>query len=239
LIIYGYECLSQAHGDPATFLPISDHPYKGFFRMSDKLKILCVSDVVTPELYDNLDPSRFGPADLLISCGDLPPEYLIFLNRSFKAPLYYVRGNHDIRYDNKPMSGCKDIHGILIRHGPIRILGLSGSRWYNGGPNQYTEMEMRRSLWRLVPKIWWKGGVDIVVAHAPPRHVHDAEDLCHRGFRSFNRMIQRHRPAYFLHGHIHAHFKNDEQRITTLGRTRIINCYGYFKFELNEDDFHR
>lgn len=203
------------------------------------MNILCISDFVVPELFDSFDPERFTPVDLLISCGDLPPEYLVFLNHAFKVPLYYVRGNHDIRYDNKPMNGCRDINGSLVRQGPVRILGLGGSRWYNGGPNQYTEWEMRQTLWRATPQIWRQRGVDIAVAHAPPRHVHDAEDLCHRGFRSFNRFIKKHQPAYFLHGHIHAQFEKDEDRITKVGRTKVVNCFGYFKFELNENTIHR
>ena len=33
--------------------------------------------------------------------------------------------------------------------------------------------------------------MDIIITHAPPRHIHDAEDQCHRGFESFQHLIDR------------------------------------------------
>jgi Icc-related predicted phosphoesterase len=203
--------------------------------MAPPQRILIVSDVVVPALYDEFDPDRFGSVDLLLSCGDLPPEYLSFLVQAFKVPLYYIRGNHDIRYDSKPPEGCLDIHARVVMSGSLRIAGFSGSRWYNGGPNQYTEGEMRRLIRQLRPKLWWKKGVDIVLAHAPPRHIHDAEDLCHRGFKSYRQLIDLYQPAFFLHGHIHAHFKNDAQRVTQVGQTRVVNCFGYFMLEIERN----
>jgi len=79
------------------------------------MKILSVSDVVKPILFQHSADSSFANVDLIISCGDLPTEYLSRLTHSFNAPLYYVRGNHDIRYDEKPPAGCRDLHGRLIK----------------------------------------------------------------------------------------------------------------------------
>ena len=36
-----------------------------------------------------------GQIDAIVGCGDLEPEYLDFLADAFRAPLLYVRGNHD------------------------------------------------------------------------------------------------------------------------------------------------
>lgn len=199
------------------------------------MKVLCVSDVVVPELRDRSKRDRLGPVDLVISCGDLPPEYLRLLLSTFNVPLLYVMGNHDIRYSQSPPLGCMDINVRLVRHGPLKILGLSGSRWYNGGPNQYTEVQMRHLIWRLHPKLWWHGGVNMVVAHAPPRYIHDAEDLCHRGFKSYRRLIQRYTPLYFLHGHIHAEFGDQTERMTKVGDTTVINCFGHYVMEIDDN----
>jgi uncharacterized protein len=171
----------------------------------------------------------------LISCGDLPPEYLRFLLKAFDVPLFYVRGNHDIRYQSNPPLGCINLHNRVVRHKGLKILGLEGSRWYNGGPNQYTETQMRHLTWRLRPRLWWLGGIDLVVTHAPPRFVHDAEDLCHRGFKTYRRLIQRYAPSHFLHGHIHMNFTDDAQRVTLLGNTRVINCYRHCMVEIEEN----
>ena len=198
------------------------------------MKLLCVSDMVEPTLYQNFAPERFGEVDLVISCGDLPPEYLSFLRGAFNVPVYYVRGNHDIRYAQKPPEGCMNLHGRILRHGPLRVLGLEGSRWYNGGPIQYTEAQMRFLVWRLRPRIWRKGGIDVVVTHASPRHIHDTEDRCHRGFSIYRKLIQWYRPRLFLHGHIHANFDDDAQRITYAGNTQVINCFGFYQVKIDE-----
>jgi Icc-related predicted phosphoesterase len=197
------------------------------------MKILTVSDRVEPILNDSFDTSKFSGIDLIFSCGDLPPEYLTLISTRVQAPLFYVKGNHDIRYDLKPPDGCINIHGKLTQFQGFNILGLEGSRWYNGGPNQYTERQMRRIVRNLKIGIWWKGGIDLVVTHAPPRHVHDAEDRCHKGFKSFQWLINRYAPEYFIHGHIHAHFDKFADRLTVIENTKVINSYGYTILEIN------
>ena len=92
---------------------------------------------------------------------------------------------------------------------------------------------MKWILWRLNPLLWWNRGVDIVITHAPPRHVHDAEDRCHKGFKSFHPLIRRFSPKYFIHGHIHANFNDPAERETTINRTRVINSYGYTVLEID------
>lgn len=195
------------------------------------MRLLCVSDTVVPMLSDAVGRRRLGPIDAIISCGDLPPEYLTLLRSDLNAPLYYVKGNHDIRYNDSPPEGCMNIHGRIVDIGSMRVMGLEGSRWYNGGPNQYPETRMRWIIRRLHLEIWWKKGIDMVVTHAPPRFIHDQEDLCHRGFKSFRKLIDRYKPAYFLHGHIHRLFKDDKERITLENQTKIINCYGHYTLE--------
>ena len=199
------------------------------------MKLLSVSDYVVPIFYDNFDTEHFPKIDLILSCGDLPPEYLSYLFTSFNAPLYYVRGNHDIRYDSKSPDGCIDLNTRLIQFQGIKMLGLEGSRWYSGGPHQYTEKEMRKIIRCLRPKIWWQRGVDIIITHAPPRYIHDGEDLCHRGFKSFRWLIDHYRPTYFIHGHIHAQFSDPSERITQINKTKVVNTYGYYIFEIDRD----
>jgi len=203
------------------------------------MKILTVSDVTEPILYDHFDPKSFPDVELILSCGDLPPEYLTFLAHSFQVPVYYVYGNHDIRSNSKPPEGCINLNAKIAQYGGIRFLGLEGSRWYNGGPHQYTERQMRKIIRSLRLWIWWRGGIDVVITHAPPRHIHDAEDRCHRGFESFRRLIDKYAPRYFIHGHIHAHFTDPSQRITAVHKTKVVNSYGYFLFEIDNDGNHQ
>lgn len=197
------------------------------------MKTLCVADTVVKTL---LDPVGGGPAiadvELLLSCGDLPPEYLTALRARYDAPLLYVLGNHDLRYQSAPPVGCTSVDRRLIALGGKKIVGFSGSRWYNGNINQYTEEQMGGFIKKLRFTLWRNPGLDVVLTHAPPRHIHDAEDLCHRGFRAFRTFIDKYRPRHFLHGHIHAHFESDEARRTDLDSTQVINCYGYHLLEI-------
>ena len=201
-------------------------------KNGNSIKILSVSDTVEPLLKQPADSGPLADVDAIISCGDLPPEYLSVLAHCFNAPLYYVCGNHDIRYEDTPPQGGFNLHGRLLSFQGINILGLEGSHWYNGGPFQYTEGQMRAIIRRLGPKLWWRGGVDVVVTHAPPRHIHDAEDPCHRGFECFQRLIKKYQPRYFIHGHIHRTFDDPADRVTVVGKTKVVNTYGYNLLEI-------
>lgn len=197
-----------------------------------KLKILAVSDFVDKPLMKQVESKTLEPVDLIISCGDLAPEYLSFLRDRLDKPLMYVKGNHDIRYSPANTAGCENIHARVVRFGGLNILGLEGSLWYNGGVNQYTEKEMKKIIFGMWLSIWRRGRIHLVVTHAPPRHIHDAEDLCHMGFESFVKLINKRTPDYFIHGHIHKEFKNRRDRFTTVNRTQVVNICGHTIIEV-------
>ncbi len=204
------------------------------------MKILAVADTVAKELLDlERGGPKFSDIDLLLSCGDLPPEYLAKLRHRYDVRLLYVLGNHDLRYQSSPPVGCESIDRRVVNFGNLRIAGFSGSRWYNGGVNQLKEQEMRRNLMKMRYELWRKGGVDIVLTHAPPRHIHDQEDPCHKGFKSFSKFVKKYQPAYLLHGHIHKHFDRDDERQTMCNRTRVVNCYGFYIFEVGAERVNR
>ncbi|MCG8689212.1 MAG: metallophosphoesterase [Desulfobacterales bacterium] len=196
------------------------------------LRILLVSDFTEAQLTKDVENKTLPPVDLTISCGDMEPEYLSFLRDRLDAPLYYVKGNHDIRYSPGNLFGCENIHGRVVTIGGLNILGLEGSMWYNGGPNQYTEAAMKKILFWMGFQIWRKKPIHMVVTHAPPRGIHDREDLCHMGFECFNRLIVKQSPDYFIHGHVHEAFDNFEQRMTWANRTRVINTCGHIIIEV-------
>jgi Icc-related predicted phosphoesterase len=197
------------------------------------LKILTVSDTVSSELLDSPEIFQtYKDIDLIISCGDLPPEFLSALRHRFDVPLMYVLGNHDLRYSASAPLGCSCIDRRIVTFGAVTLVGFSGSRWYNGGMNQYTEKEMERFIGRMRFSLWRHGRPDIVVTHAPPRYVNDAEDPCHKGFNSFSRFIEKYNPSYFIHGHIHRNFKDDVDRITKVNDTQVVNSYGFYIIEI-------
>jgi Icc-related predicted phosphoesterase len=64
--------------------------------------------------------------------------------------------------------------------------------------------------------------VDIVVTHAPPHGVGDAEDRAHWGFRAFLELLDKYKPRYLLHGHVHMSY-GKRDRENRYGDTRVIN----------------
>jgi Icc-related predicted phosphoesterase len=195
------------------------------------VKILSVSDIVVSDLVGTSSPVEADSFDLIIGCGDLPPEYLARLRAKFDVPLYYILGNHDIRHELTPQ-GCLNITGRIVYHGAFTFLGFSGSRWYNGNPNQFREREMRAQIRKLWFPLWRLKQLDVLVTHAPPRHVHDAEDRCHRGFSCYRDFIKKYKPRFMIHGHIHRLFKTPAERLSVVNETKVMNSYGYHLFEI-------
>ena len=70
------------------------------------MKILAVSDVESKALWDYFDKSRLEDIDLILSCGDLDPNYLSFLATFAHGPVLYIHGNHDTGYERTPPEGC-------------------------------------------------------------------------------------------------------------------------------------
>jgi Icc-related predicted phosphoesterase len=76
--------------------------------------------------------------------------------------------------------------------------------------------------------------LDILVTHAPPLGIHDKPDRCHTGFRAFVTLMDRFRPRYLVHGHVHV-YSPKEPIETVYGDTTVLNAYGYRVFEIDEE----
>jgi len=196
------------------------------------VRILVVADEECKYFWDYYQPGRLKEYDLILSCGDLKPEYLSFLVTMGRAPVLYVHGNHDTIYERRPPEGCISVEDTIYKYGDLRILGLGGSRRYSGGPHQYTERQMRWRIFKLWPKLMWNKGVDIVLTHAPVRDYGDDDDLPHRGFEAFWKLLEKHHPRYLLHGHVHMNYGHDRPRIVEYGETDLINGYERYVLDL-------
>lgn len=190
------------------------------------MRILAIADVEEPWLYDHLDRHRLDEADLIISCGDLSARYLEFVATMARVPLLYVPGNHDEAYVSAPPEGCINIDGKLWEGKGLRIFGAGGSMRYRTGTYMYTESQMRRRVRRLVLRRQLARGLDILVTHAPARGYGDLNDLPHRGFEAFNELMDKYRPSYLLHGHVHMSYGRIERKLIHPSGTRILNVYG-------------
>jgi Icc-related predicted phosphoesterase len=190
--------------------------------------------------------------DLIVACGDLSYEYLEYLVTTLNKPLLYVLGNHDpparttewqppvplgLSFQEKVVrpEGCTSVEGRVEDVSGLRIAGLGGSFRYSDGPNQYTEEQMRRRCARLavksrLPRRRGKRPIDVLVTHAPPFGLGDGDDVCHRGFRSFHRLVTVTSPHILVHGHIHPYGRENGDR--KLGSTTVVNAVAYRLLEI-------
>lgn len=196
------------------------------------MKILLLADHAEPMLWEHLDRRRLEGIDLVLSCGDLPSEYLSFLTCFTHAPILYIHGNHDGKYEKKPPEGCICIEDTIYVHKGIRILGLGGCMRYNRGPHQYTDKQMMQRIRRLRFKLWRSKGVDILLTHSPAYQLGDDKDLAHRGFESFLYFIDKYAPKLMAHGHVHQSYRYDFQRVRQRGETQVVNACGSYVFEI-------
>ncbi len=200
------------------------------------MKILALSDEVCKALYDYYVPGKLDSYDLIISCGDLKPQYLSFLVTMTRVPLLYVHGNHDGIYEKRPPEGCDCIEDKLIVYKGLRILGLGGCPRYSPGPHQYTETQMRWRIWKLKWKIRRHKGVDIVVSHAPLAGIGDGDDFAHRGFYTFLDFVDKYHPKYWLHGHMHLNYGMDKTRLREYNGTKVINVCERYVLEIPDSE---
>ena len=195
---------------------------------AEKMRILAVSDVESKRYYDYYRKGALDGFDLIIACGDLRKTYLEFLVTMASCPLVYVHGNHDDAFDSNPPEGCICIDGKVYEQDGVRILGLGGSYRYRNGEHMFTEAGMRRRILKALPQILLHRGFDILVTHAPARHLNDFDTPPHRGFECFRTLMERFRPKYLIHGHIHINYGRDIPRVTVFGDTTVINaCESY------------
>ncbi|MCH5290365.1 MAG: metallophosphoesterase [Treponema sp.] len=152
-----------------------------------------------------------------------------------------MNNSHGGDYVSNRVLRCKhlsftDSHGKTT---PLLIAGVSGSLRYNNGLDQYSEREMFFQLLALVPGLLWNRlrygrWCDIFLTHASPRHIHDREDQCHKGFECFNWFIRKFHPALLIHGHIHLYDLQD-CRVTMSHSTMVVNAYSRITIDMEPE----
>lgn len=195
------------------------------------MHILVLSDIESKSLWDYFDQQKLEGIDLILSCGDLKPQYLEFIATFAKVPILYIHGNHDACYEKTPPNGCICIEDTIYEYEGIRILGIGGSMRYKQGPFQFTQKEMAFR----VKKLWWQlrkhKGFDILLTHSPAFQIDDDDDLPHQGFQAFVSLLDKYKPRYFIHGHVHMSYGRKFKRVNEYHGVTIINGYEKYVFE--------
>lgn len=207
------------------------------------MRILAISDVPESLLYSQHLKARFPNIGLLISCGDLPRDYQEYLVSILDTPFFYVLGNHDqeFKYDSfsrhQSIAGGTDLHRKSVFYDGVLLAGVEGSLRYRDGAHQYSQSEMWTHVFELIPKllvnrIRYGRYLDIFVTHAPSAGIHDKSDLPHQGIFAFRWFIEKFKPRYHFHGHVHV-YRPDEPVDTQHAKTRVINAYGYKDIDIS------
>ena len=201
-------------------------------------RILAVADEIDEALYG--DKLYELQPDLIVSCGDLPFDYLENLVSRTDVPLAYVPGNHDPDLGREaahmatmltaPLpgpQGCDTVDVRVLDASGLRVAGLGGSIRYNTGANQYTQAEMRLRALNLEIRLRWKrlwrgDRLDVLLAHAPALGCGDLEDDAHRGIAALHRLVRIFRPRFLIHGHVHPMSRPCKD--LRLGDTQVINA---------------
>ena len=194
------------------------------------VRLLAVSDEVEPQLVDERTVAAQGRVDLVIGCGDLPADYLDALATLYRAPLLFVRGNHDPPDRQGDYPPGAEIDGRVMTEKGLVIAGLEGSKRYSDGPHQYSEGQMMAKVIRLRATLGFRR-MDVLITHGPPAGVNEGTDSPHQGLRAVRRAIEWMHPRLLLHGHVHP-YGRDITRETRLGDTRVINVVGHRLIEV-------
>jgi uncharacterized protein len=219
------------------------------------MKILCVADHRSPIVYSTGIKERFKDVNLVLGAGDLPMDYYGYIVSSLNKKLFFVFGNHNLKHYNRftradnsftyePGAVIQHSFGSIFASGKVIrekktgliIAGMGGSINYNNGENQYSDTQMYFKLFKMIPRLLWNKVfhgryLDIFLTHSPPRGYNDRNDPCHKGFKSFLWFLEKFKPQFLIHGHIHLYDRNEPREIQ-FKETRIINVYDYYQLEL-------
>ncbi len=210
------------------------------------MKILAVSDEEVSWIHSPALIERCADVDLIISCGDLPFDYLEYIVACLNKPAYFVHGNHDPAPDRgtedkiPAPEGWVNLDLKRIRTGKLRLAGLNGCMRYkqNAQYQVHPERPVAAHILvgpRMAPGFARTGhGADIMVTHAPMRGIHDANDLAHIGFEAHKWLAKTFKPRLWLHGHQHRNYNPLQVGETQLGNTRIVNVHPYRILELED-----
>jgi hypothetical protein len=205
------------------------------------IRLLAVSDEIDPALEEAATRRALGPIDMVLGAGDLEPSYLGFLADAFGVPLLYVRGNHDV---GAAWADAEQEHvpavlpdGRIHDERGLRLLPFSGAPRYSPHGRASTEQQVSGgAMWRRVLRAWPGAAVQrpvLVLTHAAPRGLNDADDHAHRGFDAFRWLLDRLAPPLWVHGHATLLQRGIEARTARRNGTLLVNVTGATLIELD------
>jgi uncharacterized protein len=169
------------------------------------IRAFVIADIHSPDNFSmpEIDPKQF---DLVLTLGDISIEtidYILLMSKGVKV--LGVLGNHD----PKEIPGLDDHNSKVVEFKGVKFGFIKGAPKYKVGPNHFTEKQIRKVIDKM-PKS------DVVLSHAPPHCTTLNEDNLHKGFEAFDEYIEKHKPKYWIHGHLERFYTKE------VSGTRII-----------------
>jgi Icc-related predicted phosphoesterase len=201
------------------------------------VRVLVIADEEAPNLH--YQALRDLAPDLVLSAGDLSWDYVEYVASSVDAPVVFVPGNHDpeVERARRGRNGTYTANGLpcdsprphgatnadvrVVATAGLRIAGLGGCVRYRPGPHQYTQRQYDARAQRLLRRAGRNARVDVLLTHAPPLGLGDGDDKPHEGIAALHRLLERLRPSWHVHGHIHPYGQTMPDR--HVGPTTIRN----------------
>ncbi len=200
------------------------------------IRFLVGSDEPEPALRHAVNRTELGHLDGVIGCGDLEPDWLLFLADAFNTPLVYVRGNHDRGGDWKarPLLVPAWLEaGTIERLAGIPVVGLEWPGVDAPGNRRRPWLAWRQTIRITGRLIWarlWRRPL-IVISHVPPAGVGDCPtDAYHVGFPAYRWLLDRLAPPIWLHGH--TNIASVSSLVERSGRSVVANATGAMIVEL-------
>ena len=61
--------------------------------------------------------------------------------------------------------------------------------------------------------------------------LNDMDGISHRGFECFFNLLEKYKPRFFIHGHVHLNYDCKKPRVSKYGVTTVINAYEFYKLD--------
>ncbi|WP_307476271.1 metallophosphoesterase family protein [Cytobacillus purgationiresistens] len=143
------------------------------------------------------------------------------VNRKYSCPKLGVFGNH-CHPSNFDDTEVMNIHENIVRIKGLTIAGFGGAPKYKDKLfGQHTEEEAAAFVTQI-----YQQNIDILITHSNPAYENMTLDHAHRGFTSFNTLINNNKINHLFHGHLHDPFTKNINEIT------IHSVYPFIETEI-------
>ena len=150
-------------------------------------------------------------------------------NRYAQPPESALKAFSNGKFSGTDINPMWRIKVLTDKFGPV------GFGWYTKITEHWSDTEtiggnLERVAWVRLELYIKQGGE----WSAPIEGVGDGQDNAHKGFAVFRELLDKYKPQYLIHGHMHLNYGQDKTRIRQYGETTVVNATE--RYELTVED---